>query len=204
MNSASEDNSSRFLKVSSLVSKRNSRQNVGKGTWVLIGRIGKAKGLDGAFFVVGRQHELTASAKIVRIGETAEKSTEFKVIRLQSSSQKTTLKLDEISSREQLAQYVGKSLYIHRDDIEIDEDVEYLWADIEGKKLVDSEGTAVGVIEHVYNSGAGDVVIVKADERKQVDIPLNEKFVDMSFEASAECISLKVSISVFKDFFYEA
>ena len=174
-----------------------------KGTWVQVGRVGKAKGLDGTFFVVGRSEALDANPKVVAIGNSHDAVQKFDLISLKSGPSKTAMKVSDISQREMVQDILGQNIYIDKNDISIDEEEEFFWADLEGKLLVDNEGTKVGVVIEVYNSGASDVVVIEAENGSRVDIPLVDSYINMDFRSADESLHLKVSISVFADFFYE-
>ncbi len=88
----------------------------------------------------------------------------------------------------------GQNIYVERDAVEVDED-EFLWSDIEGQMLVDSNSVEVGEIVIVHNQGASDLVKIKSEEFGFLDIPLVETYFDMSFEGDQ--IKLVVPMDTF-------
>ena len=45
---------------------------------------------------------------------------------------------------------------------------EYYWVDLEGLRVVTTEGVALGTVSHLFSPGANDVVVVRDDERERM------------------------------------
>ena len=73
---------------------------------------------------------------------------------------------------------------------------EFLWSDIEGQQVVDSQGVEVGVIDIIHNQGASDLARIKSKEFGVLEIPLIEHYFDMDFKT--ESVQLVVTIDTFE------
>lgn len=89
-----------------------------------------------------------------------------------------------------------------------------LWLDLEGAEVRDSEGALLGVVTHVYNTGASDIIEVRAPQepsspgglRRIVDLPLVGDYVDLSQPLELgppKVLRLKVPASIFADLWQE-
>ncbi|KGM53790.1 ribosome maturation factor RimM [Lysobacter daejeonensis GH1-9] len=45
---------------------------------------------------------------------------------------------------------------------------EYYWVDLEGLRVVTTEGVALGTVSHLFATGANDVLVVRDDERERM------------------------------------
>jgi 16S rRNA processing protein RimM len=50
---------------------------------------------------------------------------------------------------------------------EIDKD-EYYWADLVGLQVFNSDGSDLGIIDHILETGANDVLVVKGDRERLI------------------------------------
>lgn len=75
-------------------------------------------------------------------------------------------KLEGIDTPEAAEKFRNKILFMHRDDLELDEDT-YFIQDLIGVEVKDAESNFVyGVIADVMQTGANDVYVVKGEERE--------------------------------------
>lgn len=75
-------------------------------------------------------------------------------------------KIEGINTPEEAEKFRNKILYIHRDDLELDEDT-YFIQDLIGVEVKDAdEGTVYGKITDVLQTGANDVYVIKGNDRE--------------------------------------
>lgn len=75
-------------------------------------------------------------------------------------------KLEGIDTPEDAAKLRNKLLYMHRDDLELDEDT-YFIQDLIGIEVSDADsGFLYGKITDVMQTGANDVYVIKGDDRE--------------------------------------
>lgn len=166
--------------------------------WICLGVVGKAHGLAGAFFVSGREEALPANLSEIFVGDEPAKSRRFKVTRQQVQSGRPLLQVEEITAREAVDPFKGKSLWCKRDQLGL-KPGEYCWADLLGKKVVDADGVAVGIINDVANHGASDFVSIVDETRGELPVPFVAMYFDMNFDPEGDVIAMVVPLNLFDE-----
>jgi len=168
--------------------------------WLQLGIVGRAHGLRGFFYIAGRdKRPLDDDYDEVVLGATPESGKPFKVAAIRHQANGCLLACDGIENREAHAKILGLPIWVRRAEVTVDAEAEYLWQDLVGKTVVDSEGQRVGQIEQVQNHGASDIVEV-SDGTRRLDLALIEEYFVMDFKASDEELHLIVPVSTFADF----
>lgn len=87
------------------------------------------------------------------------------------------MKIDGIDTVEDAQKLIGKTLYMNRDDVELDEGV-YFIQDIIGLTVKDIEsGEVYGKISDVYQNGATDVYSIKKENGRELMFPYIDEVV---------------------------
>lgn len=87
------------------------------------------------------------------------------------------MKIDGIDTVEDAQKLIGKTLYMNRDDVELDEDV-YFIQDIIGLTVKDIDsGEVYGKISDVYQNGATDVYSIKKENGTELMFPYIDEVV---------------------------
>lgn len=87
------------------------------------------------------------------------------------------MKIDGIDTVEDAQKLIGKTLYMNRDDVELDEDV-YFIQDIIGLTVKDIDsGEVYGKISEVYQNGATDVYSIKKENGAELMFPYIDEVV---------------------------
>lgn len=84
--------------------------------------------------------------------------------------------LDAVASREAAEALRGRSVALPRDAVPVGDD-ELLVADLVGCKVLDVAGTMLGEVTGSFDSGAHEVVEVRAPDGKEFMLPLVDAFV---------------------------
>ena len=69
-------------------------------------------------------------------------------------------RLDGIDDRDQAAALVGSDIAVPRESLPAVGDGQYYWSDLAGLKVVDRDGTELGRIDYMLETGAHDVTAV--------------------------------------------
>ena len=77
--------------------------------------------------------------------------------------------LEKCPDRDAAALLVGATIAIKREQLPETLEGEYYWSDLQGLKVVTSEGFELGVVTHLMETGANDVLIVRNDEGTEKD-----------------------------------
>ncbi len=81
------------------------------------------------------------------------------------------IKFKNFSLREHSNEYIGKNLYIDREQlVELDEN-QYYWNDLIGLDVYLDEGEQIGVVNDIIETGSNDVLVIKGSKGKEILIP---------------------------------
>ena len=116
-----------------------------------VGRVGKAHGLDGSFYVNGASHPLPVGLALTVAGEPV------RVERRAGTDDRPLIRLSGIDGRERLAELTGEPLLANVADAPLESD-EWLAAD-----LVGCEVPGVGTVKRVVAAPSCDLLEVGAD-----------------------------------------
>ncbi|ARU87696.1 ribosome maturation factor RimM [Pseudomonas sp. M30-35] len=97
-------------------------------------------------------------------------------------------KLKGLDDREVARTYAGFEICVPRNQLPELTDGEFYWYQLEGLKVIDQAGQLLGKIDHLFETGANDVMVVKAcadslDDRERL-LPYTEQCV-LSIDLSA-------------------
>lgn len=84
---------------------------------------------------------------------------------------------------------VGVKIGISREQLPEAASDEYYWSDLEGLKVVTTEGIELGQVDYLFETGSNDVLVVKGDKQrllpyirdqviKQIDLQAGQMIVD--------------------------
>lgn len=103
--------------------------------------------------------------------------TALKITRAFSHKNVVVVKIEGVNSIDEAKQYIGKMLYIDREDAELPKDT-YFIQDIIGLEVRDVEtGEVYGKISEVYQNGAADVYSIKKEDGRELLFPYIDEVV---------------------------
>ena len=76
--------------------------------------------------------------------------------------------IEGIEDRDAAARYLDVEVAVRRDQLEELDDGEYYWSDLVGLSVVNREGVGFGVVDHLIETGANDVLVVKGDRERLI------------------------------------
>jgi 16S rRNA processing protein RimM len=104
------------------------------------------------------------------------------------------VKLKGLDDREVARSFAGFDICVERSLLPALDAGEYYWYQLEGLRVIDQQGRLLGVVDHLLETGANDVLVVRAcagslDDRERllpytaqcvqsVDLPVGEMHVD--------------------------
>lgn len=172
-------------------------------SWLKIGRVGKAHGLRGDFFVSGREEPIPKYYGKVFVGETADTARLAVIEKSGWMSERPVLKCSLAHDRTAADSLSGLPIWIDSALVKVNDDTEYLWSDLEGRQVNDSAGVQIGRVRSVYNAGAGDVVEIEDQNGRLLGVPMISQYVDMSFKHGEAELALAVEADFFSDLWQE-
>lgn len=167
-------------------------------TWIKIGIVGKANGLYGAFFLSARDEILDKTVKKLLIGSDLKSAKPFTVKSRKNHSSKTIIQTEEVQGRDNLDQIKGMTVWCLRSQISVNDNKEYLWDDVVGRKVLDQAGELVGEVKAVNNYGASDILEIKHQGR-ELSLPFVDAYFQMNFEPQKDFLQMTVAREIFDE-----
>jgi 16S rRNA processing protein RimM len=134
--------------------------------WLSAGRVGRAHGLDGSFYVTRPRPALLEQGAPLRIGER-----DHEVVRRAGTDERPIVRVAGIDSREAVAAVRGCELLAPRAAAPALGDDEYWPEDLEGCAVTDGT-TAVGVVRRMIGYPSVDVLEVSRDGAADLLVPM--------------------------------
>ncbi len=77
-------------------------------------------------------------------------------------------RLDSIHDRDEAARLLGADIAVEREQLPSTYNGEYYWADLIGLTVVNHEGVTLGQVDHLLETGANDVLVVKGERERLI------------------------------------
>ena len=84
------------------------------------------------------------------------------------------VRIDGYDDRDQAAGLVGTEIGIPRDELPETDVDQYYWSDLEGLSVVHRDGTELGKVSHLLETGANDVMVVKGETERLIPFVLDK------------------------------
>ena len=154
---------------------------------IRLGSINGSHGIKGWVKVFSETDPRTAildyTPWILRKGRSEKK---IEVLDGQQSGKRLVVSLEGIDSRNLAEELIGSEIFVEKTALPALEEGAYYWHQLEGLKVQNSSGDVFGVIDHLLETGANDVMVVRACEgsvdSKQRLIPYVEGNVVLSID----------------------
>lgn len=85
-------------------------------------------------------------------------------------------RIEGVDDREQAAMLVGAELGVEREQLPEAGDGQFYWSDLIGLKVVHRDGTVLGKVTSLLETGAHDVMVVNGEQERIIPFVMN-KFV---------------------------
>lgn len=141
-----------------------------KKEYLEIGKIVNVHGLQGEVKVIPwcDEPDFLCEFSMLYIGKDRR---EVNILRSRVSKNAVIMKIEGYDTPEKAEKLRGQVLYIHRDDVELEEGC-YFIQDLFDIKVVDVDsGVVYGLLKDVLQTGANDVYDVRSEDGKQYLIP---------------------------------
>ncbi len=87
------------------------------------------------------------------------------------------LKLQMILNKEDAEKLIGKNLYISKKELGPTQDNEFYYNDLIKLRVEDEEGNYIGIINNVFDFGAGNIIEIKKDKSLEIImLPFSKSF----------------------------
>lgn len=93
---------------------------------------------------------------------------EIKLIDGQRQGKLVIAALEGIGDREAAASIVGCNILIDKKQLPVPDKGEYYWADLVGLRVETGQGVGLGYVDHLLETGANDVLVVKDGKQERL------------------------------------
>lgn len=104
--------------------------------------------------------------------DTGRDMLEWEISNVKFFKNMAILKFKGINNINDIEKYKGKDLYITREQAVPLEEDEYFLCDVIDALVVTEDGTELGVVKEVLQTGANDVYVVENKEKKEILLPV--------------------------------
>ena len=89
----------------------------------------------------------------------------------------------EIADRDAAEALRGSELWVPRSALPPPKPGEYYWVDLEGLRVVNTEGADFGMVSHLFSTGANDVLVARGDRERMIPFLEPDYITSVDFEA---------------------
>ena len=83
-------------------------------------------------------------------------------------------RVEGVTERDQAMDLVGAKILIRRNQLPLLDQGDYYWSQLVGLSVTSSEGHHFGIIDHMLETGANDVMVVKGDRERLIPFVVDE------------------------------
>ena len=76
--------------------------------------------------------------------------------------------------RDQAVGLIGTEIGVPRDELPETDSDQYYWSDLEGLSVVHRDGTELGKVDHLLETGANDVMVVRGETERLVPFVMDK------------------------------
>ena len=84
------------------------------------------------------------------------------------------VRINGYDDRDQAAGLIGTEIGVPRDELPETDSDHYFWSDLEGLCVVHRDGTELGKVDHLLETGANDVMVVKGETERLVPFVMDK------------------------------
>lgn len=106
-----------------------------------------------------------------------------KVAEGQRHGKTVVVRVDGFEDRDQAAALIGNEIAVLREELPETEDGHYYWSDLEGLRVVRADGSEIGTLAYLLETGTHDVMVIKGEEERLVPFVKDEVVTDVDLAA---------------------
>lgn len=92
-------------------------------------------------------------------------------------------KLDGVEDRDQAATLIDHVITVDREAMPETQTGQYYWTDLEGLDVEHRDGTHLGKVAYLMETGANDVLVVNGDSEKLIPFVMDQVILEVDLEA---------------------
>ncbi|MDX1508448.1 MAG: ribosome maturation factor RimM [Woeseiaceae bacterium] len=91
-------------------------------------------------------------------------------------------RLDGIDDRDSAATFVDSDIAVPRTALPEPDDGSFYWSDLEGMEVVHRDGTRLGQVAYVMETGANDVLVTEGDRERLIPFVIDKVVLDVDLD----------------------
>ncbi|MGI8561719.1 MAG: ribosome maturation factor RimM [Luteimonas sp.] len=152
---------------------------------VLLGRIHGAFGVRGELKLESftEPHHAIFGYQPWTLRDAQGQEREINDARGRETSKGVVATFGDIADRDAAEALRGSEVWVARSVLPPPKAGEYYWVDLEGLRVVNTEGVDFGTVSHLFSTGANDVLVARGDRERLVPFLEPDYIVSVDFEA---------------------
>ena len=90
--------------------------------------------------------------------------------------------LEGVDDRDDAAGLIGCNIAVSRDDLPQADSGSYYWADLEGMQVVHRDGTDLGKVAYLLETGANDVLVTAGERERLIPFVADKVILDVDLD----------------------
>ena len=151
---------------------------------ILMGKVAATHGIRGQLRIIpysGMADNLLACRSLL-LRDAKGRIEQFEVSSAAIHGKKLLVTLKGFSGINQVLHFVGSEVLLYKEQLAATEEDEFYWHDLMGMKVVTSDGTDLGTLESIIETGSNDVYVAVSDGREYL-IPALADVVSIDVQA---------------------
>ena len=92
-------------------------------------------------------------------------------------------RFEGVDDRDQAADLIGRDIGVPRDELPETDAGQYYWSDLEGLRVVRKDGSVIGEVSYLLETGANDVMVINGEREHLVPFVKDEVVLDVDIAA---------------------
>jgi len=106
----------------------------------------------------------------------------IKVAEGQRHGKSVILRLEGCDDRDQAAALIGSEIGAMRSELPAPQDGHYYWSDLAGLSVVHRDGTKLGKVKDMLETGAHDVMVVQGERERLIPFVIDEVVISVDLD----------------------
>ncbi len=91
-------------------------------------------------------------------------------------------RLEGVDDRNEAEALIGTEIGVTREEMPEPEDGSFYWSDLEGMTVIRQDGTELGAIRQMLETGANDVMVVKGEQERLIPFVMDKVVLDVDLK----------------------
>ena len=114
----------------------------------------------------------------------------YAVAETQSHGKGFVARLEGCNDRDHAMEFVGCDIAVERSQLPALPPGEHYWIDLMGQSVVNQQGIHLGLVSHIFATGANDVLVVKDSQGKETWIPYVPDYYILKVDTATKTITV--------------